>query len=310
MLRLLSRIALLIVTLFSAATLTLSLDHPIAAAMETPWQIIFVKHIAQVGLAGQVMNLDGNDVQPVKIRGQPVYYLDCSPDGNSFVFAADASAYVAAASGDDVRPIQADSISAIDLSVSNSGEVIFNGIVNGSEGVYVNAAGLQHALAGHHPDAGFGFGVMYDLSPDGRRIAYHTPVGAHLYVVGRNDDSFAQLPGAAFGAAWSPDGTMVAFAADWDRNFEIYVLDVIHSITAQLTHRTRGYGNTFPAWSPDSRQIMFVSSTATGLGSSYGGELYIVNMDGSDQRRLVHFEDEVVMGCLLTARPESLVADS
>jgi Tol biopolymer transport system component len=103
---------------------------------------------------------------------------------------------------------------------------------------------------------------------------------------------------------------MVSFAADWDGNFDIYLLDVHHSITAQVTHQPGGYGNTFPAWSPDGSQIMYISTLSTGLGASYGGDLNIVNLNGSGQRRLVHFADEVIMGCLLTERPLALVVGS
>jgi Tol biopolymer transport system component len=86
-------------------------------------------------------------------------------------------------------------------------------------------------------------------------------------------------------ASWSPDGRHIAYASDRDNNWEIYVADVdrgreqrlttrpgpdrspvwsnIHTLeldtrkTRRLTHTA---GNEVPrAWSPDGRQILFVS---------------------------------------------------
>ncbi len=310
MLRLSSRIALWFAALFSAATLMLSRGHAMVAAMDAGWQVIFIAHDREAGMVGRIMNMDGGDVQPAMFDGLPVFYLDCAPDGDSLVFMAGHSAYVA--SGDIVRQIEAETVSAIDVSVSNGGEVIVNGLLDSSDGIYVvNAAtGEAVEVASRLPTNGYGHGVMYDLSPDGSRVAYHTPAESSLYIVDMNGHVFARLPGVAFGADWSQDGMIVAFAADWDGNFEIYILDVAHGMTAQVTRRTRGYGNTFPAWTPDGRQLVYVHAGGSGLGASYGGDLSIVNMDGTGQRRLAHFSDEVVMGCVVTARPMGLVGEA
>jgi Tol biopolymer transport system component len=308
MLRLAATVTLAMNVLFGIVVSALSQEW--ARETGVQWQVIFIAHVPEEGMVGRIMNPDGSDVQPVILNGQPTFYLDCSPDGNSLIFMAGHSAYVAR--GDEVRQIEAETISAIDVSVSNNGEIIFSGGRQGSDGVYVLNPATNEAIeiASRLPANRYSAAVMYDLSPEGRQVAYHTLAESNLYIMEINGAVRTRLPGVAFGAAWSPDGTMVAFAADWDGNFEIYVLDVNHSLTAQLTRRTRGYGNTFPAWSPDGRQIVYIHASSSGLGSSYGGDLYAIHIGDSNQRRLAHFNDEVVMGCWLTARPAVLTAAS
>jgi Tol biopolymer transport system component len=310
MLRCASGTTLVLVTLFTVSVVVLSSQAVVAVAASVGvWQVMFVSHVPEMGLVGRVMNLDGSDVQPVTLSKSRMFYLDCSPDGSRFIFAAGGSAYVADANGENLQQVEASAISSIDLSVSNDGQIIFSGYRAGRNGVYLeNVYTLQgDEVSERLPDTAFGFPLMYDLSPDGSRLTYYTQGDAHLFVIDVDGHVLAELPGVAFAPDWSPDGTMVAFAADWDGNFEIYLLDVSRAITVQLTDQDRGYGNTFPAWTPDGREIMYVHTEATGLGSSYGGDLYIT--DGGEPRRLAHFQDEVVMGCLLTVRPASLIAD-
>jgi len=305
MLRLSARLGLFMTMLFSTVTALLSRSDD--APLDSRWQVAFIAHVVQVGLSGRIMNADGTDVQNLSLDGQPVYYFDCSPDGGSLVFAAGDSVYVASAD-DQMRLVNTHGISAGEMSVSNRGEVIYNDVFHGTDKVYLVSASASHQPApiSQLPTDGFGYGRMYDLSPEGSRVAYYTPGEANLYIASRTGDTLARLPGVAFAADWSPAGTMVAFSADWDGNFEIYVLDVAHHITMQLTHQRRGYGNTFPAWSPDGRHIVFVHTEASGLGSSYGGDLHVINVDGSAQRLLARFSDEVVTACVLDARPALL----
>lgn len=312
MLRWVSITALVMAALFSVTITALSSQWEAAAASARAWQVMFIAHVPEVGMVGRVMNLDGSNVQPVVLQEARMFYLDCSPDGSRFIFAAGGSAYVAESTGDDLRQIEAKAIGSIDLSVSNNGQVIFSGSRDGRNGVYLENVYTSQGVefSERLPDASYGSAVMYDLSPDGSRLSYYTMSDPHLFVIDVDGNILGELPGIAFAPDWSPDGTMVAFSADWDGNFEIYVLDVSRAITVQLTHQDRGYGNTFPAWSPDGREIMFVHTEATGLGSSYGGDLYRINADGSGQRQLAHFQDEVVMGCFLTARPTILTAES
>lgn len=79
--------------------------------------------------------------------------------------------------------------------------------------------------------------------------------------------------------AFSPDGTHVAFAWDGEKgdNLDIYVKMVGNATALRLTSDPAS--DTFPTWSPDGRQIAFVSARG-------GGGIYLVSPDGGPERKV------------------------
>ncbi len=78
--------------------------------------------------------------------------------------------------------------------------------------------------------------------------------------------------------AWSPDGTRLAYVSFEGRKPSVYLQSVASGERALLV---RLPGNqSAPAWSPDGGRLVFASSH---LG---GTQLYVVNADGSNLRRL------------------------
>ena len=101
--------------------------------------------------------------------------------------------------------------------------------------------------------------------------------------------SFAQLA-----------NTTIAFASDrdWDwkaekdRNLEIYLMDPNGKQIRRLTEQPKF--DTEPAWSPDGRQITFVSYRdleRIPKGEIHRGEIYLMNADGSNPINLTHTPD-------------------
>ena len=90
--------------------------------------------------------------------------------------------------------------------------------------------------------------------------------------------------------ALSPDGTQVAFTVqtvDLEKNakpVQVYLVPVSGGSPKQLT--TDGTANERPRWSPDSKQIFFVSNRG---GSS---QIWVMDADGSNARQVTKFAAE------------------
>jgi Tol biopolymer transport system component len=104
-----------------------------------------------------------------------------------------------------------------------------------------------------------------------------------------------QNPEQFFGPTWSPDGRKIAFVGDG----VIYVMNADGSgkrrLTPNAAHFRPDFGPDFgPAWSPDGRKIAFDTLRHAGPHACSDGypsagcnrEIYVMNADGSGQRRL------------------------
>jgi TolB protein len=92
--------------------------------------------------------------------------------------------------------------------------------------------------------------------------------------LGRNCTSDA----GSFFPAWSPDGKWIAFV----RGCQVWLMRPDGSGQRPLTSSSSQYKGG-PAWSPDGRTIAFVASKPIP-----GDRLYLVNADGSHERRLTN----------------------
>jgi CubicO group peptidase (beta-lactamase class C family) len=120
------------------------------------------------------------------------------------------------------------------------------------------------------------------------------PPADALYTVsadGRGRRALLADPQAQFwGPAWSPDGTQVVFTksvpavvSPGSIPAELYIADSDGTNLRQLT--TNGRNNYLPAWSPDGRQIAYVSG---GRGGFESHETYVINADGSGDANLTN----------------------
>ena len=107
---------------------------------------------------------------------------------------------------------------------------------------------------------------------------------------GNNQVNLTRNPADDSSPVWSPDEKKISFASNRDGNFEIYVMNADGSNQKRLTNNK---ANDMPlAWSPDGKYIAILSNRDDVIVDSNRGitksEIYIMNVDGSNQMRLTN----------------------
>jgi len=157
---------------------------------------------------------------------------------------------------------------------------------DGSEARVVMQSRLSRALTAVGEPAWLpdGSGISYTRSRLDRRSYSRSAV----HVVGPDGSGDRRLLDDASAAAWSPDGSRVAFSSIVDRNGsrcfsddcsysgELYVARSDGHERRRLTHNTGNDAE--PDWSPDGTRILFSSDRNYPTGQS--AEVYSVNADG------------------------------
>src|SRR5262249_37660892 len=131
------------------------------------------------------------------------------------------------------------------------------------------------------------------LSPDGTKIVFcSTKETQYFQIFVMNSDGSAAKrltnikTGDACGPAWSRDGKKIAFHAfglmNPRRNPEIWVMDADGTNQKRLVDHGLD-----PSWSPDGKRIAFASNRLDNIF-----QIYVMNSDGSDVRRLTKHKAE------------------
>jgi Tol biopolymer transport system component len=119
-----------------------------------------------------------------------------------------------------------------------------------------------------------------EWSPDGSRFAFSN--GGDVFIVNVDGSGLRTLTTAESGNArhpsWSPDGSRIAYSI----NNAVRVIPVEGGASTTVVGGLREVWEV--SWSPDGRQIAYVNDT--GDNPQVQEELYVVNADGSNVRRL------------------------
>lgn len=137
-----------------------------------------------------------------------------------------------------------------------------------------------------------------DWSPAGNQIVfanYTDPAQQlnDLYVINTDGSGFTQLtdtPAVSEDEAiWSPDGQKIVFTAFGKQDSGSFDKDIfiMNRDGTSIARVTTDPGQDFdPSWSPDSKQIVFVSDRHENNDSNY--EVYVINVDGTGEMRLTN----------------------
>jgi Tol biopolymer transport system component len=221
--------------------------------------------------------------------------------------------YVMNADGTEITRLTDDPSMDFDSVWSPDGLYIaFRSHRDGNEEVYLmNADGTDQ----HNLSQAPGGDYSPAWSPEGEWIAFMSDRAGgnpNLWLMRPDGSDMRQLmdiPGISEYPTWSPDSSRLAFHCTFGRilpggggNFEICVVNVDGTDLVQLTDAPGE--SKLPAWSPDGLEIAFQSDrdgwptlpdyVPPGYDSDQFGdnEIYIMNVDGSEQRNLTNHPRE------------------
>ncbi len=126
------------------------------------------------------------------------------------------------------------------------------------------------------------------ISPDGGSLVYSLQSSVwernaredQIWLVSRATGARRQLThegGSVWGAAWSPDGTRVAFLTSRGGAAQVYLIPAAGGTAMPLTNAENGVDGF--RWSPDGRQIAFTSSAVGKAAAPEPKEYHLVGND-------------------------------
>lgn len=130
-----------------------------------------------------------------------------------------------------------------------------------------------------------------DWSPDGEKIIFGSytdpknPEDEDIYVINADGTNLKRLTDTRSGwsdfAAWSPDGSQIAFCSNRDGTQDIYIMNADGRNITRVTNDSEP--DYYPDWSPDGSQIVYLS-----VDPGDNCEIYIVNVNGTNKTNLTN----------------------
>ncbi len=247
----------------------------------------------------------GQSPNPVVNDTWPRY----SPDGSAIAFSSTRTGtrqiYIMGSDGSNVRRIVFDpAVSGQYLGVSwfANGSLLFStyekAALSGADNGLAAIRFLTSTVTGTKPTILYQ-GINVDrpaASPSGNTLAFEAEHGAYqsnpsidietLELKSLTVRVLTDGHGQYIQAAWSPDGSKVAFAckSDGARDLRICVMDLRDRRSHVISHGPGSHQ--WPAWAPDSKRLAFFIEQ--NMGGKLDCNIAVINIDGSGQRLLTN----------------------
>lgn len=209
---------------------------------------------------------NAGEISRVTSDPAPEFYPRVSPDGTQLLF------YVV----DLTQQTDAKALSIAGVSLQQSGRRLVAGpgawfpawYPDSKSFVYTYIGGEKPTLV-RSPYGGVGMTFITPtamgaddgqpaVSPDGKRIAFHTRIGQITQVCTVNADgsSFTVFVEGT-SPRWHPSGSLLAFDRMVGQQSHVFTIDLASGQVTQLTSGSSD--DAFPVWSPDGRWLTFIS---------------------------------------------------
>jgi Tol biopolymer transport system component len=279
-----------------------ALDTRVFALSPDGTQLLFTRHTSETQTNGQpslnslwLIDTTDEDAEPVDLRLADLLWADWSPDGETIAY------------------------STGEVAVSAPGWQAHNDLWTADLNARLRLGPKRQVLEGSAVGAYFWWGTSFAWSPDRRYIAYAQAdrIGYVRVRDGQQTELQRFAPLNTYSEwvwvpelSWSPDsrfltsvihGPSLTGASPEDSQvFDVWVFDIERPLTARQVNEAGIWAT--PTWSPDyadagaggrNSQIVYGRARSPYESVSSGYDLYIMDRDGSNRRRLFPPEGEL-----------------